>query len=173
MTWSHVGQSPILSMCHVALAAMWPMASSRAPLALSCPPGDVLPSAFTHWCSPSSHMAYCSAGSTRRLQKGAWKTAARNKLSYLDGEYDCLAATCGLQRMHFKLEQELWTLAFVLVLLGWWALSGVCPSPRSHSTWIKTSSLLYQHLPREFGFCGSRQPNLILLWVCVFTAIAI
>ena len=74
----------------------------------------------------------------------------------------------GSKGLFFKIEQQLWTLAFVLGLLGMAGLfpwqkeemvieTGVCQIAQHLN---KTSVLLYQHLPHEFGFNGSRQPNL-------------
>ena len=150
---------------------MWPIASRREPLSLSCPPGDAQASAFMcclvpeyvmWWLEqlhgPWPHWLYMQAlwGSLK------W-TAAGNKLSYLDG---CLAARVGFKGLYFKMEQKLWAQAFVLVLLR---MVGLClgieeemgfqmgsrHSPRSCSIWIKPFSFFGSNCPMSLAFMAA------------------
>ena len=56
-----------------------------------------------------------------------------------------------------KMEQKLWTLAFVLVLLRRWTLRQSPPFSQIMPHLNKTFFLFDQILPHEFGSCDSRQ----------------
>ena len=101
-----------------------------------------------------------------------WTTAG-NKLSYLGGDYDHLAATCGLEGLDFKLEQELWALASVLVLLKEMGFEMSPPFSQIAQNLTKISFLLHQHLPHGFGFCGGREPNLFFFFFNSVTQVEI
>lgn len=129
---------------------------------------SALAGAFVRTCSPRSHMAMAVQAATCGFQEGArCQIAAGNKLSYLD---DHLVALPGSEGWPFKMEQELWSLTFVLVFLRTARFCLDFVEERSFETGSPPFSQIIQHLNKnffpvspasalEFAFCGSGDPN--------------
>ena len=127
----------------------------------------------TWWCMASAftHSLFWEYTNLWPSQlQGPWREPemiAVWKLSFLDVH---LAPTCGFQVGYFKMEQELWTLSLVLVLLSTFGLClGFAEDmsfemgslPFSQISWNlnKTAFLFQPQVPFEFGCCSSRQKN--------------